>query len=85
MSKLSIDGHKELAKKIKLIHRTFNELLIAAGNVYGVSSREVSLINRSKAQFSQLRSQLDSDVTLENPKQPLTVTGFYYHTEEVVA
>lgn len=82
LDKFTFDDHVKMALQVKTVNRIMNTVMIKAAKGYGETSREVSLIKRAKVEFSKFRSQMDSDVVLENWSQPLTVTGIYYHADQ---
>ncbi|MCO5252594.1 MAG: hypothetical protein M9949_14395 [Candidatus Kapabacteria bacterium] len=70
--------HKEWAKDLKDINRRLNQMLLELQDAYGVSSREVTLVLRTKEELGRLRSRLDSNVIMDNPHLPLHQLTFYY-------
>lgn len=73
-----IPQHKEWAKDLKGINYSLNHLLLELQAAYGVASREVALVLRTKEELGKLRSRLDSNVIMDNPHLPLHQLTFYY-------
>lgn len=74
----TIDEHHSIAKEIKLINYALNEQLRKASTFYGVSSKEVAMIERTKNALGTFRSAMDSNVIKENPFVEFKQLCFYY-------
>lgn len=79
---LSISEHQTSAYKIKQINYFLNELLKLISKKYGVSSKEVVMIERTKNHLGILRSAMDSNIVKENPKADFKSINFYYSALE---
>jgi septation ring formation regulator EzrA len=76
--KPDIPQHMDWAQEIKDINYRLNELIRTMQKAYGVSSREVTLILRTKEELGKLRSRLDSNLISAYPTKPLYEINFYY-------
>jgi len=75
---LTIDEHQAIAKEIKTINYSLNDQLRKASQFYGVGSKEVKMIERTKNALGTYRSAMDSNVIKENPTVEFKQLCFYY-------